>query len=116
LATYWNRRDGGLWIISLEPYSETFVLAGIVDPFGWSADGKYVYAVRQGEIIRVRATAANEFISLAALPSGIAHNRFDAGVSPDGRQIIVDVEEEKSDVWFMENFDPSASRARTQSN
>jgi WD40-like Beta Propeller Repeat len=31
LAVYWNRKAGvGIWIISLEPYSETLVLAGDV--------------------------------------------------------------------------------------
>jgi serine/threonine protein kinase/WD40 repeat protein len=115
LAVFWNRKDEGLWIISVEPYFETFVTAGEVQPFGWSPDGKYVYATRGGrEIVKVQATAPNELISLAALPGNVAGYGSDATMSPDGRQIIVSVNEEKSDVWLMENFDPSAQARRSQ--
>ena len=105
LAVYWNRKAGvGLWIISLEPYSETLVLAGDVSPFGWSPDGKYIYAERQdSEIIRVQSAAPNEISSVAALPGKIV-DYDSASVSPDGRQIIVSVAAEASDVWLMENL------------
>ena len=111
LALYWNRKpDVGLWVISLEPHSETFVLLGEISPFGWSPDGKYVYATRESkEIIRVQATTPNGIISLANFP-GNAVMGNGASVSPDGRQIIVSVGEDNSDVWLMENFDPSAPR------
>jgi len=105
MAVMWNRRaDIGLWIISLEPYSETFVLAGTIYPFGWSPDGKYVYAWRQdsGEIIRVRSAPPNEISSVAALPGDIVLTNS-ATVSPDGRQIIVSVAAQASDVWLIEN-------------
>ena len=117
LAVYWNRKpDVGLWIISLEPYSETFVLAGDICPIGWSSDGKYVYATREGnEIISVQATAPKEIISVAALPGEVV-DYDSASVSPDGRQILVSVYEEKSDVWLMENIDPSAPRKKTSPN
>jgi serine/threonine protein kinase len=104
VAVMWNRQpEYGLWIISLEPYSETFVLAGSIYPFGWSPDGQYVYVERQGrEIIKVRSGAPNEISSVAALPGGIAHHDM-ASVSPDGRQIIVSVAAQTSDVWLIEN-------------
>ncbi|HXO00277.1 MAG TPA: hypothetical protein VN881_14475, partial [Candidatus Acidoferrales bacterium] len=94
----------GLWIISLESYSETLVLAGDVSPFGWSPDGKYIYAERQdSEIVRVQSAAPNEISSVAALPGKIV-DYDSASVSPDGRQIIVSVAAEASDVWLMENL------------
>jgi Tol biopolymer transport system component len=102
VALFRNRQpDLGLWIISLEPYSETLVLAGIFFPFGWSPDGKYVYVQRprSGEIIRVRSTPPNEITSVATLPGG-----YSASVSPEGRQIILSVAAEASDVWLMENL------------
>ena len=46
MAIWWNREERGLWIIALEPYSETFLLDGSIYPIGWSPDGKYVYAIR----------------------------------------------------------------------
>jgi serine/threonine protein kinase len=104
VAVFWNRQpEAGLWIISLEPYSETFVLAGVISPFGWSPDGKYIYAARQGsEIIRVQFAAPNEISSVAALPGNIV-DHASATVSPDERQIIVSVAAETSDVWLIEN-------------
>jgi len=105
VAVYWNRQPQyGLWIISLEPYSEAFVLADDIAPFSWSPDGKYVYAGRQrSEIIRVQSAAPNEISSVAALPGSIVDYES-ATVSPDGRQIIVSVAAEASDVWLMENL------------
>ncbi len=112
MAVAWNRGDNqGLSIISLEPYSERLLLSGINLPVGWSPDGKYVYAipwepVLAREIIRVQVGAPNEVTSVASLPGEIGD--FDgASVSPDGKAIVVTIGEVKSDVWLMENFDPS---------
>jgi hypothetical protein len=44
---------------------------------------------------------------LATLPGDVAE-RDGASVSPDGKVMSVSVTEQKSDVWLMENFDPSA--------
>jgi WD40 repeat protein len=111
IAVAWHRHDEGLWIISLEPYSETFLLPGDILPAGWSPNGKYVYAIRSEagwtrEIIRVQVAAPNEVTSVAILPGDVAY--YDgASVSPDGHEIVVSADEGKSDVWLMENFDPS---------
>jgi dipeptidyl aminopeptidase/acylaminoacyl peptidase len=106
VAVFLNRQpEKGLCIISLEPYSETFMLAGSIYPLGWSPDGKYVYVVRQGggEISRVRSAPPDEISSVAVLPGDIVY--YDsASVSPDGRQIIVSVGHRESDVWLMENL------------
>jgi serine/threonine protein kinase len=113
MAAWWNRKERGLWIIALEPYSETLLLYGFIYPIGWSPDGKYVYAIRSAratepgrEIIRVQLARPNEVISVATLPGGVVGDD-DASVNPDGKEIVVSVGEEKSDVWLMENFDPS---------
>ena len=108
-CVYWNRREnGGLWIISLEPYSETVLQSGIIYPVGWVSDGRYVYAVRSEsgpgrEIIRVQVASPNEFTSVATLPSEV----YDASVSPDGHEIVVSIVESRSDVWLIENLDLS---------
>ena len=113
MAAWWNRKpDVGLWIISLQPYSETLILAGRIYPFGWSPDAKYVYAIRGEngdsgrEIIRVQVAAPNAVNSVATLPGDVVE-ADGASLSPDGKQIFASVGEEKSDVWLMENFDPS---------
>jgi len=112
IAFSWQRKNGGLWMISLEPYSETLLRGeSEINPVGWSPDAKYVYAIRyegssNRELIRVQVTVPNEVTSLAILPGDVAYYQG-AGVSPDGHELVVSIGEEKSDVWLMENFDPS---------
>jgi serine/threonine protein kinase/Tol biopolymer transport system component len=112
LAISWNRgNEAGLWIISLEPYSETPLRADInVHPLGWSPDGKYVYALSTlttvgvgREIIQVQVAAPHTMTPIAVLPGDV----FDANagsVSPDGREIFVSIDDLRSDIWTMENF------------
>jgi hypothetical protein len=96
MAFFWNQKRKGLWMISLNPYAETFLLPGIINPFGWSPDGKYVYAIRSGtvgegrEIVKVQLSNPNEVTSVATLPGDVVN--FDgATVSPDGHEAIVSV-------------------------
>jgi serine/threonine protein kinase/Tol biopolymer transport system component len=115
IAVLWNRHPIGLWILSLEPYSETLLLAGDVQPFGWSPDGKYVYAIRGREIIKVGLASPNQFASVVTLfadVSNVESPGSDVNLSPDGREIVVNIGEAKSDVWLMENFDPTVGRTR----
>jgi len=59
------------------------------------------------EIIRVQVASPNEVTSVAILPGDVADYNG-ASVSPDGKEIVVSISSEvKSDVWLMENFDPS---------
>ena len=58
------------------------------------------------EIIRVQVAAPSEATLVASLPGHVV-NFDNASVSPDGQEIIVSISENKSDVWLMENFDPS---------
>jgi Tol biopolymer transport system component len=109
MAVYWNREPVGLWVSSLEPYSENLLLSGANQPIGWSPDGKYVYAVEESgrEIMRVQVDSPHEVTPVATLPGRVGPNADDASISPDGKQIVVSISEQKSDVWLMENFDPS---------
>ena len=116
MAVWWNRKEQGLWVISLEPYSETLLQSGLIYPFGWSPDGKYVFAIRgQGgstrELVKVQVASPNEMTPLATLPGDVLDSDS-ASVSPDGKEMWVSVIEEKSDVWLMENFDPAAHLAQ----
>jgi Tol biopolymer transport system component len=112
MAVWWNRKQAGLWIVSLETYSETMLPSGMIYPFGWSPDGKYVYAIRAHamesgrEVVRVQLASPNEVAPVATLPGDVI-DADGASVSPDGKQIFASVSEEKSDVWLMENFDPT---------
>ncbi len=52
--------------------------------------------------MRVQVATPSDVIVVATLPG----DGNDAGLSPDGKEIVVSVTEEKSDVWLMQNFDP----------
>jgi len=58
------------------------------------------------EIVKVQVASPNQVTSVATLPGDVV-DYDNASVSPDGKEIVVSVSEEKSDVWLMENFDPS---------
>jgi serine/threonine protein kinase/Tol biopolymer transport system component len=120
IAIFWNRlpaSGSGLWVISLEPYSETLLLPDKGSsfgnyPVGWSTDGKYVYALEGREIVKVGLASPNhQSIPVATLPGDIV-DFLTAGMSPDGREIVVPISEAKSDVWMMENFDPTVARTK----
>ena len=53
--------------------------------------------------MRVQVDAPHELISVGVLPGEVV-DADSASVSPDGKQIIVSVSEEKSDVWLMETL------------
>jgi len=112
IAIYWNRIPvEGAWIITLENFSAS-LLYPAVNPFGWSSDGKFIYAVdskggRSGrEILQIELGDSKKPRSVITLPGDIRYGT----VSPDGRKIIVTVREEKSDVWLMKDFDPQTIR------
>jgi hypothetical protein len=91
------------------------MIVGGIYPFGWSPDGKYVYAIpRSGQqAVRIRVAAPHEITSVAILPSDSVD--FDsASMGPDGREFVVSIYEKKTDVWVMENFNSSALRTSTQ--
>jgi serine/threonine protein kinase len=116
MALWWNRGEKtGAWVISLEPtYAETMVRLGDnVLPFAWSPDGQYLYtAGRLGGgghavISRIRVSRPNDIVRLVTLSGDLTESGDGASMSSDGRQIFASVAEVKSDVWLMENFDPS---------
>jgi Tol biopolymer transport system component len=110
MTVYWDRPDRvGVWVFSLEDYSERLIYAGAYTPFGWSPDGKYIYAqgFDQREVLEIRVGDSKTFRKVLLSP-GFAYGLT---ITPDGRKIILNQGEEESDVWIMDNFDPSAIQA-----
>jgi Tol biopolymer transport system component/class 3 adenylate cyclase len=112
IALYWNRPDtDGVWVIGLEKYSERFLGPRHYCPFGWSPDGKSIYAfMPEGgrEIILISLGGSKEPQKIISMPGPIDSAAF----SPDGRKIIVSVTEVKSDVWLMTNFESRTAQAK----
>jgi serine/threonine protein kinase/WD40 repeat protein len=110
LAAIWNRLGLGLWVITLSPYSEKLLRAGEIYPFAWSRDGRNLYGLRGSnggqEIVRIELTNPSKLSVIATLP-GTANG---ATLSPDEKEVVVSVGEEKSDVWLMDHFDAAAPK------
>jgi serine/threonine protein kinase len=114
VAVLWNRKGralDGIWRISLEDSSQTFLYRTGGDPIRWSADGKWIYVLdglaaetKGAQIIKIPA-AGGEPEALVTLP---LENVYPASMTSDGRRIVCNVSETQSDVWLMENFDPEA--------
>jgi Tol biopolymer transport system component len=110
-AILWNRDPSqGLWITTPETHAERLLSPKAYWALGWSPDGKFVYAGELGgrEIVRIAISNSKETKTLITV-----HGLLDAGsVSPDGREVIFNAMEEKSDVWLMRNFDPESDRGK----
>ena len=108
VAAFWNRDPHrGLWVISLADNSAT-PFEEVVYPAGWSPDGKliYVYLDPPGPSILSIPAGGGGPATVATFPGDIAQ----AVVSEDGRKFVCNVLETKSDVWLLENFDPSRKK------
>jgi Tol biopolymer transport system component len=105
VAVYWNRRpDRGLWVISLEDSSQTFI-APDLSPIGWSSDGAWVHASKRSkvsEVVMVPASGGDP-IPFMTLP---LDDISAISMTPDGEYIVCNVYEYSSDIWLVENFDP----------
>jgi eukaryotic-like serine/threonine-protein kinase len=109
-AVLWNRKpQDGLWVVTLEKYSERLLAPGSYFPLGWSSDGNLVYAVNGGpEIYQIGLADSKQPRTVTTMPGDINTG----AVSSDGRKIIVSVAGTKSDVWVMEDFDPQLARKK----
>ena len=109
VAVSWNREpQAGPWVISLLDHSATPLGggSGYLWPAGWSPDGSLIYAFRRpslSNVILSLPAGGGSPATVVTLPGDIAQ----AVVSPDGRKLVANVSETKSDVWVVENFDPS---------
>lgn len=78
--------------------------AGTLFPVGWSPDGKSVYAFPfTGSALLSISTGGGDPKTIVTFPGEIVN----AVVTPDGKKFVCDVEDAKSDVWVVDNFDPS---------
>jgi Tol biopolymer transport system component/predicted Ser/Thr protein kinase len=108
VAVLWNRSRVGpdLWVVSLADSSQTR-LPSKGEPFGWSPDGKWIYASDSwnvsSRVVKIRL-ADGHVEDVARLPF---EKMWGIELSPDARRFACLVPETKSDVWLVENFDPA---------
>ena len=102
------QEESGLWLMPW-PGRQARHLASHMTPFGWSADGEWIYAISYPypgpAIVRVSSkSSARQRIE--HLPVPLHANVCD--LTPKRDAIVCSIVEEKSDAWMMQDFDRDA--------
>jgi Tol biopolymer transport system component len=115
LAVTWNRgaKDQSIWVFGVDDSSRrrvqdsayTGTTTGGPYAIGWSPDGRYIYAMAGAPLLRVDTR-------IPSPPDTVALRSFGEGrCTPAGRlrprAFVCAVSDVTSDVWMIENFDPS---------
>jgi Tol biopolymer transport system component len=134
IAAHWNRpRDRppnrGIYVIDVKDRRERLLFrtsaAGTagdsVRPVGWSADSRWIY-VLEGKVLNLRGltsplgeTTTEARILRVAVTGGDVETVMalpfeeigGVSVMPDGRRLVCAVYYSRSDVWVVDDFDPS---------
>ena len=104
VAVYWNRdKHTALWLLTW-PGRTARELARDLWPIAWSADGDWIYAHdEKREVFRVSAASGKSEV-VARFPTGSLE--FGCDITPDRKTLICAVQEQQSDAWLAEHFDP----------
>jgi hypothetical protein len=82
-------------------------------PLGWSTDERRIYFNDMRDIYSISA-AGGEPRKVVTLPVS-SEQVLAVAMVPGGRAFVVAVEERRSDVWMVENFDPDRPRRASKS-
>ena len=110
VALHFNRSQRGLWLMSWPGRVERFLAPQIV-PFGWSADGRWIYGCPNGtpDVVRV-ASDTGAIEPIASFASGlIGLDNGGCAQTPDRRRAICSPQVDKTDAWIIDHFDPRAT-------
>jgi Tol biopolymer transport system component len=115
IAIFWNmgrqEKKFGLFLISLEDRSETFLTESYSHPIGWSADSKWIYASSDSyapnpyKLVKISVPDGK----ITALPDLTPEDKSSEGccaeLSSDGKRLIFFKSQGQSDVYMITNFD-----------
>jgi hypothetical protein len=112
VAVYWNRdKQRGLWLLSWPGREERFVALDL-QPIGWSADDRWIYAQSlSGRTVSRVSPEDGKVEPLSSFSVGTLDGS--CTLTPDAAAVICPLLELNTDVWLMEDFDP-AVRTRTR--
>jgi len=106
-----KKEPAGLWLLSW-PGRVLRLLAPGIWPIGWSADGRSIYGhrMRGREVVKVDAENGRtetvvtfEIGRLDWLP---------CDMTPDRRAMVCSVQDQRTDAWIVDNFDPHVKAKR----
>jgi serine/threonine protein kinase/Tol biopolymer transport system component len=102
--------EPAIWLISLEGSSPLIIRIGRAFPLGWSADGKWVYALVPGgnfDVVAISVETGQSKPWLSLPPSPEMGRVVPLYCSTDhGERFIFSARKEQPDIWTIENFDP----------
>jgi Tol biopolymer transport system component len=115
LAVKWNRgaEDESIWVVGVhdstrrraQDSTRTLTTSGGPYAIGWSADGRHIHAAAGPPIIRLDSRIAGLPDTVVVRSSSGSHCTPGGRFRP--RAFICAVPDLRSDVWLIENFDPS---------
>lgn len=104
VAFSWNQGDGkqGVFVLNLTDSSLTRIWNGLLDPVGWSTDGKRVFVVDAGLYADSSRVVALDAAGMKATPLGTFRPGISiADVTEDGKRAVVVVHEQRADAWSI---------------
>jgi len=116
VAVFWNRTPHpGVYLISSEDGSQTPVGLSNSVPLGWSQDGASLYVEEQSShhIYRVATRGGTRvFIGINPYRNVSQHGvgSCELNERPSAIALLCSIDESVSDVWMLENFDPTLSQ------
>ena len=75
-------------------------------PLGWSADGREVYAIRTRRLVALPVAGGDPRV-LGTVPVPDGYTLGGTTISPDGRRLVYTIVESRSDIWIIDDFDPT---------
>jgi Tol biopolymer transport system component len=109
----WNRAAVGqsLWLIDTESGEErNLQTSPLAVPGGWSPDGQWIWALDSSGSARPRVVripvAGGPLEAVYDLPFSGERSVTSLALAPDGSFFVASVEEDQSDIWLVDNFDP----------
>ena len=110
VAVHWNRdKHVALWLITW-PARKARELTRDLWPIGWSLDGDWIYAHNEKRNVYRISSVSGKSEAVASFPSGTLE--FGCDLTPDRKTLICAIQEQHSDAWLAEHFDPRNRAAR----
>jgi serine/threonine protein kinase/WD40 repeat protein len=106
VAVFWNRPPTrGIWVISLDDFSQEFMNEGEESPIGWSPDGKWIYAYDPDSTKYIKIEQLSKQVKTLPTMSFMIEGTSRIMVLDERPFVFLDYKTH-SDVWVVENFDP----------
>lgn len=108
VAFSWNQGEGkqGVFVLNLADSSLTRIWNGLLDPVGWSEDGKRVFVIDAGFYADSSRIFALDATGMKATQLAAFRPGSEVGdITEDGKRAVLIIHEQRADAWSI-LFDP----------